>query len=77
MSKVKAKKIASLFSSYGLWSADRGDRTVGNHSYAIRMQAEIILKLVSLGIPHHLEDWAGDVLKDSQYADAKYTYVAR
>jgi len=67
-----AKAIAEAFDAYGLWS--NMDYTESNESrrYAIYRQAQAIMVLVNLGIPHHLQDWAEEKLADTFYAEADY-----
>ena len=72
LDKYKKEKIVGLFSNYALWS-DSKNSGRDNHSYAIKRQAQCIVSLIELGIPHYLEQWAIDVLADSFYAEAEYT----
>tara|TARA_R110001606_G_scaffold242989_2_gene390867 strand:- start:275 stop:610 length:336 start_codon:yes stop_codon:yes gene_type:complete len=72
LNKYKKERIVELFSSYALWSDTiHGSRE--NHTYAIKRQAQCILELVDLGIPHFLEQWAIGVLAQSWYSKATYT----
>ena len=72
LDKYKKERIVELFSSYALWS-DTIHGSEGNHTYALKRQAQCILELVELGIPHFLEQWAIDVLAQSCYSQATYT----
>ena len=72
LDKYKRERIVELFSSYALWS-DTMHGSGGNHTYALKRQAQCILELVELGIPHFLEQWAIDVLAQSWYLKATYT----
>ena len=72
LGKYKRELIVELFSSYALWSDTRHESS-DNHAYAIKRQAECILELVELGIPHFLEQWSIDVLAQSFYSKATYT----
>ena len=68
----KKEKVADLFSTYALWS-DSMHSSRDNHAYAIKCQAQCIVDLIELGIPHHLEQWSVDVLAQSFYSKATYT----
>ena len=71
LSKSETIAIADAFSAFGLWSNEHGLHDK-NNAYAIKRQAEAVLVLVNCGIPHHLEDWANDVLSDDRYINATY-----
>jgi hypothetical protein len=71
LSKGDIIEIANAFSAYGLWSNEHGLHEK-NLAYALKRQAEAILVLVSCGIPHHLEDWANDILSNDEYINATY-----
>lgn len=70
----KKEKIADLFSTYALWSDTRHDQAE-NEAYAIKVQAQCIVDLIELGIPHHLEPWAINVLADPHFIDAEYSFT--
>jgi hypothetical protein len=72
LDKYKKERIVELFCSYALWS-DTMHRNEGNHTYALKRQAQCVLELVDLGIPHFLEQWAIGVLAQSFYSKATYT----
>ncbi len=74
LSKEKSEQIADAFSAFGLWSNEHGLHEK-NNAYAIKRQAEAVLVLVNCGIPHHLEDWANDVLSNDRYINATYTHI--
>jgi hypothetical protein len=74
LSKEKSEQIADAFSAFGMWSNEHGLHPK-NNAYAIKRQAEAVLILVDCGIPHHLEDWANDVLTNTRFTDATYTHI--
>ena len=71
LTSAKKKKIVRIMESYAQWSAAL--EADDNATYALKMQAESILALVDLGIPHYLEKWARDILDKPYYAFAVYT----
>ena len=71
LTSAKKKKIVRIMESYAVWSAAPQDAS--NTAYALKMQAKAILALVDLGIPHHLEKWARELLDKPRYAFAVYT----
>jgi len=73
LTNEKKEKIAALFSNYALWS-DRRHAQDENDAYAIKVQAQCIVDLIGLGIPHHLEPWAIGVLADPFFIDAEYSF---
>tara|TARA_R110000868_G_scaffold379709_2_gene645635 strand:- start:258 stop:524 length:267 start_codon:yes stop_codon:yes gene_type:complete len=73
LSHYKKERIADLFDDYacaceGLHLGDTNER------YFIRRQAESILELVSIGIPHSLEQWAKNALNRQIISKAKYNF---
>ena len=70
LTNANRKKIVEIMQSYALWSDDPLDDD--NRVYALKMRAEAIVELVDMGIPHHLEKWARDLLDKPRYASAVY-----
>ena len=70
LTNANKKKIVQIMQSYALWSSDPLDDV--NSAYALKMKAEAIVELVDMGIPHHLEKWARDLLDKPRYASAVY-----
>jgi len=71
LTSANKKKIVRIMESYAVWSAAPKDDS--NAAYALKRQAESILALVDLGIPHYLEKWARELLDKPCYAFAVYT----
>ena len=71
LTSANKKKIVRIVESYAQWSAVLADDN--NAAYALKMQAESILALVDMGIPHYLEKWARELLDMPCYAFAVYT----
>jgi len=67
-----AEAIMGAFDNYGRWSNMSDDESGENQRYAIRRQAEAIMVLVNLGLPHFLKDWAEEILADTFYTKADY-----
>ena len=65
-----AQAIIAAFDNYALWSNQGESRN--NKRYAIYRQAEAIMVLVNLGIPHHLRDWAEKIMADEFFTDTDY-----
>ena len=69
LTKENKENIANAFSDYGMWSEEVDEI---NLPYALARRAAAILTIVENGIPHHLEDWAKEVLYDPHYSEAVY-----
>jgi hypothetical protein len=72
LTKENKENIANAFSDYGMWS-EQVDEI--NLPYALARRAAAILKIVENGIPHHLEEWAKEVMSDPRYTEAEYVRV--
>ena len=72
LTSAKKKRIVRIMESYAQWSAVL-EAYDSSTTYALKMQAELILELVDLGIPHYLEKWARELLDKPYYAFAVYT----
>lgn len=68
-----ASAIIGAFDNYGRWSNMGDDESNENQRYAMRRQAEAVMVLVNLGLPHYLKDWAEGILADTFYTDTDYT----